>query len=741
MLRVPIELLRYASLMLDALLDRLARSRGIGDAYHDYSGVLKTFGPATKTAILSAMGCNVTDADAIRREIDDLDAGRWRPLLPPVSVVRAGRMGVVLALPADALDQPIEWRLVCADGRELAACIRASDLTELERSEVAGRWQTRRMLALPEDLPEGYHGLHARARDGTTADCTLIVAPNRCCEPAVLARGSRLWGVAVQLYTLRSQTNWGIGDFADLATVVRSCAPLGAAFVGLNPLHALFPANPGHFSPYSPSTRHFLNVLYVAVEQVPEFLECDAARDAVAADGFQHELSRMRATANVDYPAVTRAKLAVLRILYGDFRRRHLDRDTSRAGAFREYLSERGETLRLHALHDALDEYLRGRDAVRYWGWPSWPEEFRDPHHSGAREFERVHRESVGFHAWLQWIADEQLRGVQALARDLGMALGLYGDYAVGVNPSGSETWSDQAVYRMGAGVGAPPDALALKGQDWGIPPQDPHALIVERYRPFRELVAANMRHFGALRLDHVMALFRQWWVPVGHGATEGGYVHYPLEDLMSVLALESVRHRCLVVGEDLGTVPDEMRHAMAERAVYSYKVLLFEKHADGRFRRPEEYVRRAIATVTTHDLPTLRGYWDGHDLALRDQLRLYPGEEIRRRVIEERSRDRAALLAALQEVGLQPGDDPDADAAFGDALAHSIQLYLAKSAAALVVLQIEDLIGMTDPVNVPGTSDEHPNWQRKLTRELEQVFEDGSVTRLLREVQQARSS
>ena len=249
------------------------------------------------------------------------------------------------------------------------------------------------------------------------------------------------------------------------------------------------------------------------------------------------------------------------------------------------------------------------------------------------------------------------------------------------------------------------------------------------------------MRHFGALRLDHVMALFRQWWVPVGLGATEGGYVHYPLDDLMAVLALESVQHRCMVVGEDLGTVPDEMRHAMAEFAVYSYKVLLFEKHADGRFRRPEEYVRRAIATVTTHDLPTLRGYWAGRDLELRDRLHLFPGDDIRRHVYEERVRDRAQLLSALHDAGLDPASGDPAEHGFGPSVAHAIQLYLARSAAGLVVLQIEDLLGMADPVNVPGTSDEHANWQRKVSADVDEALGREAALRLFADVRRARAS
>jgi 4-alpha-glucanotransferase len=370
-----------------------------------------------------------------------------------------------------------------------------------------------------------------------------------------------------------------------------------------------------------------------------------------------------------------------------------------------------------------------------------WPAELREPSQPGVAEFARAHHEAVQFHAWLQWIAEEQLQAAQRLAAELGMPIGLYGDYAVGVNPAGSETWSDQRVYRLGAGVGAPPDPLALKGQDWGIPPQDPQALAEAGYEPFRALIAANMRHFGALRLDHVMALFRQWWVPAGLGSTDGGYVHYPLDHLMAVLALESSRNRCLVVGEDLGTVPDEMRRAMPEYCIYHYKVLLFEKVEGGHFRRPGQYERRAIATVTTHDLPTLRGYWEGRDLRLRDELDLFPGDEIRRQVYEERARDRSMLLEALESGGLQPRAAQGADTPFSAELARGIQLYLARSSAALVVLQVEDLIGMADPVNVPGTSDEHANWQRKVTADLDDLLEDEATAELLEDVQFARSS
>ncbi|HEX9208858.1 MAG TPA: 4-alpha-glucanotransferase [Steroidobacteraceae bacterium] len=727
--------------MPDSLIDQLASQRGIGDAYRNYRGDPMTISRATKKALLAAMGCPVDDEAAMRQALHEHEARRWSSVLPPVAVVRPGHFSLTVGVPVDALEREFSWRIEFEDGGERAGHIRCGELGEAERAEIDGRWQTRRHLWIPDDLPHGYHTLHVTIAGTASESCALIVAPRTCFEPQALREGRRLWGVAVQLYTLRSRHNWGIGDFADLQDVVRGCAPVGAAFIGLNPLHALFPGNPWHFSPYSASSRHFLNVLYIAVEQLPEFAECNAARHRVATAEFQAELQRLRATANVDYPGVARAKLPVLETLFEHFEREHVGKGSRRAQQFQAFKAERGETLRLHALHDAIDEHLRARDRDRYWGWPVWPEELRDPHGPGVHAFEVAHGSRVQYYAWLQWIADEQLRSAQHLARALGMPIGLYGDYAVGVNPSGAETWSDQLLYRKSAGVGAPPDALALKGQDWGIPPQDPNVLQAEHYQPLRDLLSASMRVFGALRLDHVMALYRQWWVPVGLESTEGGYVHYPVDDLMSVLALESERHSCLVVGEDLGTVPAEMSQMMAERHVYSYRVLLFEKHGDGRFRHPGEYPRRAIATVTTHDLPTLKGYWTASDIELRQRLALYPSDEVRQHVLAERIHDREALLLALGEQGLRPAHREGVEPPYSDELAHGVQVYLARSASALVVLQAEDLAGMPDPVNVPGTSDEHANWQRKMSADLADVFAREPVGRLFADVRGARKS
>jgi 4-alpha-glucanotransferase len=371
-------------------------------------------------------------------------------------------------------------------------------------------------------------------------------------------------------------------------------------------------------------------------------------------------------------------------------------------------------------------------------GWLSWPEEFRDVNGNAAAQFAAAHSGEVEFHAYLQWLAHEQLCGAQALARELGMPIGLYGDYAVGANPSGSETWADQESFCLEAEIGAPPDPLALKGQGWGLPPQDPHQMLAQRLQGFATLIRRNMRYYGALRLDHVMSLFRLWWVAAGSSPTEGAYVHYPLQQLLTVLALESARSACLVVGEDLGVVPDDMRRAMPECGLYHYKVLLFEQ-LDGRFRRPDEYVRHALATVTTHDMPTLRSYWEGRDIELRRRLNLYPSAEVESDVIRERQHDRELLLAALQGQGLKPAQPATPFDAFTAELAHALHLYLARSATTLVALQIEDLLGEILPVNVPGTDREYPNWQRKVSADIEDMAVRADLAAQFDEIRLAR--
>ena len=516
-----------------------------------------------------------------------------------------------------------DWQLVTEAGATSEGTVNTAALPQSvdhgSSGQVSNLWQ------LPVvELPAGYHRLTVRTGSGVSEEMRLIVAPPRCFDSPALQNGQRLWGITLQLYTLKSERNWGIGDFADLEEVIECVAPFGCALIGLNPLHALMPADPAQNSPYSPSSRQFLNVLYIAVPRIPEFARCESAQ-AFAGKAGSETLARLRATANVDYVAVAQLKLHWLRILHQEFRTRQQAGETARADAFRKFVAAGGEPLRLHAVFDALHAHLRTQ-SLQYGGWPSWPEAYRDPHSAEVNRFVLEHAAEVEFYLYLQWQAAVQLADAQRAAEQKGMKLGLYGDVAVGVSAGGSETWSNPDLYVTQAGIGAPPDPLALKGQDWGIPPQNPRALKQQRYQAFIDLLRFNMRAVGALRLDHVMALFRQWWVPRGFIATEGAYVHYPLEDLMRILCLESHRNRCVVIGEDLGTVPDAVRFAMHRYAVAHYKVLLFEKEPDGRFKLPAAYEKLALAAVTTHDLPTFRGWWESVDIGIAARLNLYPG-------------------------------------------------------------------------------------------------------------------
>jgi 4-alpha-glucanotransferase len=720
------------------LIERLATLRGIGDAYHNYRGELKFFSLSTKAGILRAMGCAVDDDSELAAELARAEALKSRKFLPSIATSQGARIEFDINVTAREFGAAIVWRVHGENGAMFEGVTSTADCAEVWRGEIAGSWITRRRFKLSVDLPDGYHEFEAGISGGAAGRCSLIVSPPVCYEPAAIIAGARLWGVAVQLYTLRSQANWGIGDFSDLKLLIRWMASRGAAFVGLNPLHAMAPADPARSSPYSASSRHFLNVLYIAVPDVPEFETCSEARARLASPETLEQLNSLRAQSLVDYEGVAQLKLEILALLYREFRDRHLGNGSEREHSFLSFVAQRGAALQSHARFDALDRYFRATTDCAS-GWLSWPQEYRDVNGAAASRFAAEHPVEVEFYAYLQWLAHEQLAGAQALTQELGMPIGLYGDYAVGANPSGSETWVDRDSYSLGAEIGAPPDPLALKGQGWGIPPQDPGAMLAQRLQVFIHLIRDNMRYYGALRLDHVMSLYRLWWVAGGCSPTDGAYVHYPLHELLTVLSLESSRSSCLVVGEDLGVVPDEVRQALPQFGLYHYKVLLFEKTAD-RFRRPDEFVKRALAAVTTHDLPTLCSYWEGRDIELRRRLNLYPSAEIEGEIVRERDRDRGMLLTALREQGLSPPQPDTPFEPFTAELAHALHLYLARSPTTLVALHIEDLLGMIDPVNVPGTDSEYPNWRRKLSAEIEELRVRGDLTAQFDEINRARS-
>lgn len=707
-------------------IDRLAELAGIQPGYQDIWGREHVATAEIKRTLLAAMGIACQDQAAARRSLAQWEAAPWRRPLPPVRVRVRGQDAapVLLRLPVGDLGRPGRWRLTLEDGDGREGSFRADALPVLERARLAAGEYLAVVLPVPEIDTLGYHRLDVELDGRAPASMSLIVCPPTCHRPAALADDRRVWGLSAQLYGVRSARNWGMGDYTDLKTLLEWAAARGAALVGVNPLHALYPHNPAHCSPYSPSSRQFVNVLYIDVEAVPEFATCAEARKTVSGAAFKARLEALRAAPQVDYVRVAAAKYRVLEKLWGCFRARHLERDSERGRDFRRFRAEQGDDLYHLALFEALQAHFHGRDAA-IWGWPAWPAEYHDPRGATVRAWAAAHAERVEFYQYLQWLAAGQLHGAAARAEALGLGIGLYQDLAVGVDRGGAETWMHRDLYAFEASVGAPPDDFNLHGQDWGLPPLIPHRLREAAYAPFIRMLRANMRAAGALRVDHVMGLMRLYWVPPGLKADQGVYVGYPLRDLLGILALESRRNRCLVIGEDLGTVPPAMRQAMHELGILAYRLFYFEKHwdTDQAFKAPGEIEREVLVAASTHDLPTLAGFWGGGDLELRARLALFPTEAQQEAQIAGRAADRAWLLRALQGEGLLPpgmSERPEEVPEMSPELALAIHRYLARSPARVMLVQAEDLFGEMEQANLPGTVNEHPNWRRKLSRDLE---------------------
>lgn len=706
---------------------RLADCCGIETGYDDYRGEYHATSDATREKLLAALGLALDgDLEALAESLESRD---WRRPLPPVLVSRAdaGPPGIELTLPASCARGEWRWFLTFESGERQSGGFRPAALAPGAARSIAGIPCQRWHLPLPSP-GIGYHRLElapAGAGPGVAAATQLIVTPAVCYAPPLLHGEGRAWGPTLQLYSLRSRRNWGIGDFTDLRDVVAFAAGAGAALVGLNPLHALFPEQPERCSPYSPSSRLFLNVLYLDVEAVADFQASAAARAQLATPDFQARLRRLQTGELVDYDGVAAAKLEALRLAFAHFRAHHLLPGTARAESWRQFRAAGGTALAEHALFEALQAGFRAADG-RSWGWPAWPAAFHSPDAAAVRTYAAAHGEEIDFHIYLQWLADEQLaaaarRGGEGGAPGLG--IGLYQDLAVGVDPGGAETWSGQAWYARGAHLGAPPDDFNRDGQDWGLSPLLPRGLHETAYAPFIATLRAAMRHAGALRIDHVMALQHAFWVPAGEAPAAGAYLRYPFADLLGILALESQRHCCAVIGEDLGTVPAGFRAAAAERGILSYRLLGFERDERGGFKAPSAYPRQALAAVGTHDLPTLYGFWQGRDIDTRAALGQLGAPAQLEAAVATRAGDRAHLLFALQREGLLPPGIvlPGAVVpAMTAQLALAIHTYLARSPAMLLAVQLEDIFAVIEQTNLPGTTTSHPNWRRRLPLEIE---------------------
>jgi len=646
-------------------------------------------------------------------------------MLDPVQVVRTNGVpktfAVRLAVAADQLHEVVlKWRLKKEHGGVLVGRRSGRRVEVLGRSRVDNIPYCEVALPMPRTLPAGYHVLTVESEGAGVVrrdSMTVVVVPEQCYRHPAVMDFRRTWGVTIQLYGLRSKRNWGIGDFRDLQEFIQWVGrTLQADVVGVNPLHAL---PPGQVSPYSPSSRLFHNPLYLDIEAIPEFRDGASLRSKVAAPTFQATLASLRRSPTVQYHAVARIKLRMLEELFRLFRRRHLVHQTPRARAFLRFVRGQGDALQRFALFRTLEERMtlrRGRSGMNSKGWHSWPTAYRHPESPAVKQAAIRYRSRLQFFQYVEWQCQQQLQSVQSAAIRSGMAIGLYKDMAVGIDPGGADAWAFQEQLVSEASIGTPPELFSPNGQRWNLAPFHPQRIRRDAYRLFAACYRRAMQACGMIRIDHAMGLFRLFWIPAGLPPAQRTYVRYPADDLLGVLALESSRRRVMVIGEDLGTVTPSIRHRLMEGGLLSYRLLLFEQTAKGQFAKPAKFPDFAAAAVATHDLPTLRGFWIGRDIELKAMLGLYRKPEWLERDMITRALDKQALLDALEKERLLPvGSSREAVAIpqLTHELCRAVYAYLAMTPSRLLLVSLEDLIGDTETPNVPGEH-AYPSWRIK---------------------------
>jgi 4-alpha-glucanotransferase len=701
---------------------------GIVDEYIDMTGKeRRPTSDATRIALLEVMGLEASSERTARRTLDRLDAEERDALVAPTVVVRTDdRVAGMRARVGDDV-RAVEWSVTMTDEHGRAT-------TTSGRAPVANATVT---IAYPAGIEPGYYDLRVVVRAGDTTregHQRLIVTPGRCPSPEAVLGGRRVFGLTANLYTVHSRGSWGIGNLGDLRSLVEWGGEIGAAFVGVNPLHTLF-NRATDISPYSPVSRLFRNPLYADITAIPELADSPEARALLGSSEMRAARADLRGSDRVEYERIATVLEPVLRALHATFVRQRTS-GSGRREQYRRYVDGQGDALETFATFMALDRHLTKGAARTPVSWHRWPARYRDPGSAAVAAFRAANERELDFHRYVQFELDVQLAAAASAARDGGMPIGLYQDLAIGSSPNGSDLWAFPDLFLKGASIGAPPDPLAALGQNWGLPPIDPRRLAYDGYRYWIQLVRSSLRHSGALRIDHVMGLFRQFWIPQGATGKGGAYVRFPAEDLLGILALEATRAGALVVGEDLGTVPPEVPPALKERNILSSKVLYFERTDGGGFKAAKSYAPLSLATANTHDMPTLAGWWEGRDITLRNaagQLGMKGKGEADAVVVRtrtEREREKTALLRRLAADGALPQPRSPASSTELRAAIHEL---LCASPAALVGISLDDIVGEREPVNMPGVgSDDFSSWTRRLRVTLDELRADDTFTAAL---------
>lgn len=706
----------------DPALGELADRFGISTQFYDWKGRHTQVGEQTVIAILAEFGVDASTPERARAAAQRVRDDHWRRIVQPCVVLRAGQEGRVdVHVPAGA---PVSLRIVGEDGNDHLPW--QVDNWNPDRP-IDGRMIGEATFGIPGNLPLGYHelivtiGTHdvdGSEADGgihATATSTIIVTPNRVGLPRRMG-ASRVWGYAAQLYSVRSHHSWGLGDLTDLADLCTWSASQGAGYLLTNPLHAAEVAGRMEPSPYLPSSRLFVNPIYIRPELIAEYHDLDQY-DASLIESLRTTTLDDDPQALLDRDRTWQAKSQALELIH------RVDMSASRRMAFTAFRVARGRRLEDFATWCLLSE-LHGSD------WHDWPAELHDPHGAAVARVRREHADRIDFHMWLQWIADQQLSTAQSSGTDAGMPVGLICDLAVGVNGSGADAWMLNGLFAREMNVGAPPDPFNQAGQDWGQPPMRPDVLEQMAYAPLREMVSSALRHAGGVRIDHIMGLFRLWWVPRGLGPRHGAYVRYNHEAMVGVVALEAYRAGALVIGEDLGTVEPWVRDHLASRGILGTSIMWFETGPDGRPRQPQQWREHAMSSVTSHDLPPTSSYLRGDHVELRDRLGL-----LTESVDEEREnarRERETWLASLRQQGVLEADEDDPEQ-----VTLAMHTLLTRTPSKVINATLTDAVGDPRTQNLPGTEDEYPNWRVPLSGPdgepvyLEDLYSSDRVARM----------
>lgn len=698
----------------DAIYHAAAEQR-IESGYWDIFHQRHETSQDTQCRILQALGWDMSSKESIDAQREQRFRSFWTSPVPETVVAGASQRHVPVTIPGHwnlHTTVTLLFQLECGGSREHTA-----DLGQMRVAcEIViddERWRTYN-VGIPVEIPNGYHRVSIRSGENSLGEGTMIVSPDRAYLPEPLMHGARSAGFNVTLYGLRSDRNWGCGDFTDLRELTEwAHSELGVSFLGLNPLHALHNRVPYNTSPYLPLSIFYKNFIYVDIEAVPEFARSSAARALAQSDRTRRELQRLRESEFVLYGDVHRLKLCFLKLLFREFRRTAPD---ERRRAFDNYCAREADLLHNFALYCALDEVLHKQDRRR-WTWRDWPAPFQSPQSPETQQFAKDHERLITLYKYVQFVIDEQLTAAQNHALAIGMPIGLYHDLALATDNCGADLWAYRDFYVNGCRVGAPPDDFSPNGQDWAFPPPNAEAHRRSGYRLYRESIRKIVAAGGALRIDHVMRLFRLFWIPEGQSAASGSYVRDYANDLLHILALESVRAKNIIVGEDLGTVTDQIRDSLADFGILSYRLFYFEQHRDGRFKQSTVYPRQALVASSTHDLPTMAGFWLGRDVEARRQAGLASDHDAQQQH-QRRDREKQHMLDVLHGEDLLPGwyprdarQVPEVDGPLHNATVG----FLARTPSMLLLLNQEDLTKETEQQNLPGSTSEYPNWQRKM--------------------------